>query len=80
MINTQNRLDTIEKSIRETKEKLKDFEEKYQLSSEEFIEDFSNDKLDHNLNMEFDEWMGEIWMLNKLQEKQKDLEVKINVD
>ncbi|MGK7959185.1 hypothetical protein [Crocosphaera sp.] len=80
MINTQNRLETIEKSIRETKEKLKEFEDKYELSSEEFIDNFSNDKLDHSLNMEFDEWMGEIWMLSKLEQKQKDLEAKINVD
>ncbi|MDJ0730191.1 MAG: hypothetical protein QNJ33_09405 [Crocosphaera sp.] len=80
MINPQNRLETIEKSIRETKAKLKEFEDKYELSSEEFIDNFSNDKLDHSLNMEFDEWMGEIWMLSKLEEKQKDLEAKINVD
>ncbi len=78
MINTQNRLETIEKSIKETQQKIKIFETKYQLSSEEFIDHFSNDKLDHNLNMEFDEWMGEIWMLSKLQDKQKDLQAKIN--
>ncbi len=80
MIKTTDRLEKIEKSIRATKDKLKYFEDKYQLSSEDFIADFNNDKLDHNLNMEFDEWMGEIWMLSKLQEKQKDLEAKINVD
>ncbi len=80
MINTHNRLETIEKSIKETQQKIKNFETKYQLSSKEFIDNFSNDKLDHNLNMEFDEWMGEIWMLSKLQEKQKELEAKINVD
>ncbi|MGB5592631.1 MAG: hypothetical protein WBM62_01165 [Crocosphaera sp.] len=80
MIKTKDRLEKIEKSIRETKHKLKEFEDKYQLSTEEFIDHFSNDKLDHNLNMEFDEWMGEIWMLSKLEEKQKDLQAKINVD
>ena len=80
MINTQNRLETIEKSIKETQQKIKIFETKYKLSSAEFIDHFSNDKLEHNLNMEFDEWMGEIWMLSKLQEKQKDLKAKINVD
>ncbi|MDJ0658654.1 MAG: hypothetical protein QNJ42_04105 [Crocosphaera sp.] len=80
MIKTTDRLEKIEKSIRETKEKLKYFEDKYQVSTEEFINNFNNDKLDHDLNMEFDEWMGEIWMLSKLQEKQKELAAKINVD
>ena len=74
MIKTTDRLQEIEKSILQTQQKLQGFEEKYQLSTEEFINRFENDQLEHQLNMDFDEWMGEAWMLNKLQSKYKELQ------
>ena len=74
MIKTTDRLQEIEKSILQTQQKLQAFEEKYELSTEEFLARFENNQLEHQLNMDFDEWIGEAWMLNKLQHQYKELQ------
>ena len=64
-----NRLQVIETGIQKTQEKLKKFEEKYELTTSQFVDSFTSDRLHHSLD--FDEWLGEAWMLEKLQEKQQ---------
>jgi hypothetical protein len=55
--------------IRRTEERIKEFETKYQLSTEEFLRRFENDEIQHSLDMEFDEWIGESRMLKSLLEE-----------
>lgn len=62
------RLRSLEDGIRRTEERIKEFESKYQMSTEEFLRRFENDDLQHRLDMEFDEWTGESRMLKGLQE------------
>ncbi|MEH1901119.1 MAG: hypothetical protein V7L04_06820 [Nostoc sp.] len=66
------RLHTIESGIKRTEERLQAFENKYQLSTEEFIIRFNNDELPHSFD--FDEWIGESRMLAHLQETQEAVE------
>ncbi len=62
------RLQIIEVAIQTTHKKLKQFESQYQWSTEKFVNLFTSDQLQHSLD--FDEWLGEAWMLEKLQQKQ----------
>ena len=62
------RLQSIEAAIQTTHQKLTQFETQYHWSTENFINLFTNDQLQHSLD--FDEWLGEAWMLKKLQQKQ----------
>ncbi|MEZ2321719.1 MAG: hypothetical protein ACBR15_22235 [Microcoleus sp.] len=66
------RLDSIEAGIKRTKERLQEFEIKYQLLTEEFIRRFNNDELTHSFD--FDEWIGESRMLAHLQQKKETIE------
>ena len=61
------RLQTLEVGLQKTQTRLEQFETKYQWSTETFINLFTSDQLQHNLD--FDEWLGEAWMLAKLQQK-----------
>jgi predicted DNA-binding protein YlxM (UPF0122 family) len=63
------RMASLEDGIRRTEERIKEFEGKYQMSTEEFLRRFENDELQHRLDMEFDEWVGESRMLKMLREK-----------
>ncbi|AFZ11046.1 hypothetical protein Cri9333_0043 [Crinalium epipsammum PCC 9333] len=63
------KLRSLEDGIHRTQERLKEFETKYQLSTEEFLRRFENDELQHRLDMEFDEWIGEYRMLKRLKQK-----------
>ncbi|ACB49537.1 hypothetical protein cce_0185 [Crocosphaera subtropica ATCC 51142] len=74
MVKKTDRLQEIKNSILETQQKLQGFEEKYKISTEKFLNRFETDQLEHQLNMDFDEWMGEAWMLDKLQNKYKELQ------
>ena len=67
------KLRSLEDGINRTQERLKEFEAKYQLSTEEFLHRFENDELQHRLDMEFDEWIGESWMLKRLKQKAEKL-------
>lgn len=63
----------LEDGIRPTEERLKEFESKYQMTTEEFLHRFENDEIAHRLDMEFDEWIGESLMLDSLREKAEKL-------
>ena len=66
------RLHSIEAGIKRTKERLQEFETKYQLLTEEFIKRFNNDELTHSFD--FDEWIGESRMLAHLRQKKETIE------
>jgi hypothetical protein len=61
------RLQNLETGLQQTQTRLQQFETQYQWSTEKFVELFTNDQLQHCLD--FDEWLGEAWMLEKLQQK-----------
>ncbi len=63
----EHRLQNLESGLQKTQIRLKQFEIQYQWSTEQFMTLFSNDKLQHS--EDFDEWLGEAWMLNKIQQK-----------
>lgn len=61
----------VEAGIQRTEQRLKEFETKYQLSTEDFIYRFENDELEEDL--ELAEWVGEYRLLERLQEKAETL-------
>ncbi len=67
------RLCSLEDGIKRTEERIQYFENKYGMATEEFLSRFENDELQHRLDMEFDEWIGEAWMLKRLREKANKL-------
>ena len=60
------RMASLKDGIRRTEERIKEFESKYQMSTEEFLRRYENDEIQETL--ELDEWIGESWMLKGLQE------------
>jgi hypothetical protein len=54
--------------IRRTEERLRFFESKYKLFTAEFINQYENDE--HPETLDFDEWIGEARMLQRLQRLQ----------
>lgn len=62
-----NELHRLESGIKQTEQRLRQFEEKYQLSTDKFVQQFLHDELDETL--EFTEWMGEYQLLERLNEK-----------
>jgi len=52
-------------SIQRTESRLREFEDKHQLSIEEFLRRYENDEFSETL--ELDEWIGESMMLKRLQ-------------
>ncbi|WP_449419677.1 hypothetical protein [Phormidium nigroviride] len=65
----RERIEGLEKGIQRTLERLQEFENKYELSTVEFLNRFGNAEIQHRLDMEFDEWIGESRMLTTLQDK-----------
>ncbi|HEY63190.1 MAG TPA: hypothetical protein G4O02_01345 [Caldilineae bacterium] len=63
----ENELRLLEAAIRRTEQRLREFEAKYHLSTEEFICRFENDELEETL--ELAEWVGEYRLLERLHEK-----------
>jgi hypothetical protein len=61
----QNAIDSFVRSsedgIQKTQQRLREFEWKYLMSTDDFIERYENDELDETL--EFGEWIGESLML-----------------
>ncbi|MCZ8066557.1 MAG: hypothetical protein ACK5U2_02885 [Microcystis sp.] len=45
---------------------------KYQMQTQEFLRRFENNELQHTLD--FDEWMGEAWMLEALLQDKEEIE------
>ena len=66
------RLTDIQDGIKITETRIQAFEKKYQLSTEEFLQRFNNDELNHSFD--FDEWIGKSRMLTHLYETQKAIE------
>ena len=66
------RLHSIEAGIKRTQERLREFETKYQISTEDFIIRFNNGEFTHGFD--FDEWIGESRMLAHLQETKEAIE------
>ena len=62
------RLQSLELGLQKTQTRLKQFETKYQWSTETFVNLFTSNQLQHSFD--FDEWLGEAWILEKLQQKQ----------
>ena len=62
-----HRLQDLESGLQQTQARLKQFETQYQCSTEQFVDLFTNDQLQHS--EDFDEWLGESWMLEKIQQK-----------
>jgi hypothetical protein len=65
----RERIESLEKGIQRTQQRLQEFETKYELSTIEFLRRFANDEIQHRLDLEFDEWIGESRMLTTLQDK-----------
>ena len=60
-------LRTTEAGIQCTEQRLQAFEQKYQLSTQDFLNRYENDEFPETLDL--DEWIGESRMLQRLQEK-----------
>ncbi|MFB2921297.1 hypothetical protein [Aerosakkonema funiforme] len=60
------RVASLKNGIQRTEERIKEFENKYQMPTEEFLRRYENDEIQETL--EIDEWIGESWMLKRLQE------------
>lgn len=68
----ENQLRLLQAGIARTKARLHDFEAEYGLSSTEFIRRYENDELPETLTLA--EWVGEVRMLARLQEKAEILQ------
>jgi hypothetical protein len=56
-----------ETGIQRTEQRLREFEEKYQMSTQSFLHRYENDEMPETLDL--DEWIGESLMLQRLQDK-----------
>jgi hypothetical protein len=66
-VNISEDLQSTQSGIDRGKERIKAFEQQYGMTSAEFLQRYENDELQETL--ELDEWIGEIRMLQGLQEK-----------
>jgi len=66
------RLQSVNAGIKATQKRLEELENKYQLSTEEFLTRFNNDEFAHSFD--FDEWIGEYRMLTHLQQTKESIE------
>jgi hypothetical protein len=62
-----NELRLLEAGIRQTEKSLGKFEEKYNMSTENFVSRYENDTIGETV--EFAEWIGESRMLERLTDK-----------
>jgi hypothetical protein len=60
-------LQLTETGIQRTKQRLKEFEEKYKISTQKFLSCYENDEMIETLDL--DEWIREFLMLQRLQDK-----------
>ena len=68
----QRELNLLEQGMRRTRVRMGEFEEKYGMSTEEFLRRFNRDDLGETLD--FIEWYGETRMLASLDEQKKAIE------
>jgi hypothetical protein len=66
-----NEMRLLEAGVRQAKKSLQEFEGKHQMSTQEFISTYENDEIEENLD--FDEWIGEFRLLERLREKVETL-------
>jgi hypothetical protein len=62
-----NELRLLEAGQRQTEIRIKEFEKKYKMKTNEFIPRYENDEIKETLD--FAEWIGEFKMLERLREK-----------
>ena len=67
----KNELRLLEAGINRTQQNMRKFEEKFHLSTLEFIGRYENDEMEET--MDYDEWIGEHRMLERLREKSETL-------
>jgi hypothetical protein len=67
----QNELRLLAAGIRRTEQRLRAFEERFGLATAEFLEQYENDQLEETLD--FDEWVGEWRLLERLQDNASTL-------
>lgn len=60
-------------SLHLTEERLNFFESKYEISTDDFLNKLENDELEHRMDLEFDEWVGESWLRVRLLEELQQL-------
>jgi hypothetical protein len=68
----RNQLKLLKTSITRTKIRIMDFEQKYNMSTEQFMQKIRKDIDDDNLD--FVEWIGETKILKRLEEEYSELE------
>jgi len=66
-----NELRLLEAGIQRTEQRLREFEKKYHLGTQDFVARYESDSLEETLD--FDEWIGEFRMFERLQEKAETL-------
>jgi len=62
-----NELRLIEAGMKQAMNAMRAFEKKYQMPSQEFLSRYENDEIEEA--MDFAEWIGEIRLIERLQEK-----------
>ncbi|WP_374685515.1 hypothetical protein [Promineifilum sp.] len=62
-----NELKLVRAAIRQTEERLREFEARYEMATDDFMRRFENDELIETLD--FVDWIGEYRLLSHLQEK-----------
>ena len=62
-----NQLRLLQAGIRQTEERLKQFENQFQMNTQDFISRYENDEIEETLDK--GEWIGEARLLKRLQEK-----------
>ena len=66
-----NELRLTEAGVKQAKNRVNEFEKRYRMSSKEFITRYENYEIEEN--MDFAEWIGELRLLERLQEKMETL-------
>ena len=66
-----NELRLIEAGMKQAIKAIQVFEKKYQMGSQEFVSRYENDEIQETMDLA--EWIGEIRLMKKLQEKAETL-------
>ena len=66
-----NEVRLLEAGIRQAEKRVQEFENKYQMLTQEFISRYENDETEET--MDFAEWIGEFRLLERLREKAETL-------
>ena len=66
-----NELRLIEAGMNQTKNAIRAFEKKYQMPTKDFLSRYENDAIEED--MDFVEWIGEVRLMERLQEKAETL-------